>query len=232
MSASSPSRRPSVYAISRHPGLLTTIEQLLAKSGFKVVSLRWDHLHHNGTSQSGKKTALRGNLPSTGVFVVDASSIDLRSETLMELIHAEYPGAKPLIVKESSIDEVVFPFLRMGAKGVVRFEEAERDLANAVKAVAEGDFWLQRRQLARFVEWLLSSPSYRSSRKGPGQLSRREREVLTLILRGQSNKEIGSALNISERTVKFHVSHLLRKLGANRRSDLIARQYQVWSASA
>lgn len=232
MSVRSPSRRQSVYVISRHPGLLTTMEQLLAKSGFKVMPLRWDHLHHNGTSQRGKHIGPRSDLSSTSVFVVDASSIDLRTEALMELIRTEYPGAKPLIVKESAKDEVVFPFLRMGAKGIVRFEEAERDLANAVKVVAEGDFWLQRKQLARFVEWLLSSPSFRNSFKSPGQLSRREREVLTLILRGQSNKEIGSALNISERTVKFHVSHLLQKLGANRRSDLIARQYQLWSANA
>jgi DNA-binding NarL/FixJ family response regulator len=103
-------------------------------------------------------------------------------------------------------------------------------LAKAVTVVASGEFWVQRKQLARFVDWVLSTPSSRSSLTGPGRLSRRERQVLVSIIEGLTNKEIALSLSISERTVKFHVSHLLRKFGARRRADLIVKRYQLWPA--
>ena len=62
-------------------------------------------------------------------------------------------------------------------------------------------------------------------------LSRREQEVLSSLLENMANKEIGNKLNISERTVKFHVSNLLNKFGVRRRADLILLCYQKRSAS-
>jgi DNA-binding CsgD family transcriptional regulator len=62
--------------------------------------------------------------------------------------------------------------------------------------------------------------------EGQASLSRREREVLDSLLENVSNKEIAAKLNISERTVKFHVSKLLNKFGVRRRADLILLCYQ------
>ena len=62
--------------------------------------------------------------------------------------------------------------------------------------------------------------------EGSAELSRREQEVLDSLLENLANKEIGSKLNISERTVKFHVSNLLSKFGVRRRADLILLCYQ------
>jgi DNA-binding NarL/FixJ family response regulator len=59
-----------------------------------------------------------------------------------------------------------------------------------------------------------------------GELSQREQEVLDALLGSRVNKEIGSRLNISERTVKFHVSNILSKFGVRRRADLILLCYQ------
>ena len=119
--------------------------------------------------------------------------------------------------------------MRLGVRGVVRYADAESDLVTAVKTVMDGDFWVQPRQLARFVDWLLAAQAYRGA-LDPGSLSRRRREVLVAVLSGLTNKKIASTLNISERTVKFHVSHLLQKLGAHRRAELIAKQFKLWPA--
>jgi DNA-binding CsgD family transcriptional regulator len=61
----------------------------------------------------------------------------------------------------------------------------------------------------------------------PGHVSGREKEVLARLLENKSNKEIANVLNISERTVKFHVSNLLSKYGVQRRADLIVLCYQA-----
>lgn len=89
----------------------------------------------------------------------------------------------------------------------------------AVREVAAGGFWVSRALLSRFVDSAIARrPRFVSA---ASHLSRREREVHELLMENFSNKEIASRLNMSERTVKFHVSNLLNKHGARRRADLI-----------
>lgn len=222
--------RIAVCPISRHPGFVATMERLLGSSEFKVCPLRLESNPDPRPRLVRGKEPQRAALPRAAVFVLDLSSTHLETEALIERIHTEHPQAMLVLVKETTQDEKVFPYLRLRVRGVVRYADVEKDLAQAVKAVAQGDYWIESRQLARFVDWILSTPSTRSTLGEPGMLSRREREVLVSVLSGLTNKEIASALNISERTVKFHVSHLLQKLGAHRRADLIARQYNIWPA--
>jgi DNA-binding NarL/FixJ family response regulator len=93
--------------------------------------------------------------------------------------------------------------------------------------VAAGGFWVPRETLSRFVDSILSTTQGRRLRTdAPGELSRREQEVLSSLLENLANKEVASRLNISERTVKFHVSNLLAKFGVRRRADLILLCYQ------
>jgi len=213
-------RKLTICLISRHPGLLTTMESTLSRRGFTVRSL---HLTYD-SGYSLKQL----QVPRASVFVLDISSNHLATEVLIDRIRYLYPRARFLVVKETLRDEKIFPYLRMGARGVVRYVDARRDLIRAVKAVDKGDLWLSREQLVRFVDWILTTNLRRSILSEPGPLSRRERQVLVSILQGHSNKEIAATLKVSESTVKFHVSHILQKFGAQRRADLIARQHQLW----
>lgn len=222
------SRRLTVCPISRHPGLVATMQRLLETSGLKVL------LPHSASNQNSNYNSDDGNeldikrLPPAAVFVVDANRANLGIEALIERIHALHPRSRLIVIKETLKDERVFPYLRLGVRGVVRYADAENELANAVKVVSTGDFWISREQLVRFIDWMLTAPISRGTLNDPGTLRRRERQVLSSILSGLTNKEIASDLNISERTVKFYVSRLLQKLGAQRRTDLIARHYQLW----
>lgn len=213
-------RRLKVCLLSPHPGLLASVQRLLASSNFQISALRLKF------GPGFDLTQVR--LPRASIYVVDGSSPRPQVESLIESIRERVPGARLLIVKETLLDERVFPYLRAGVKGVVRYVDARRELARAVKALGSGGFWLSRAQLARFVDSMLNNSRPPASLGEPGHLSRREREVLVSILQGLSNKEIAAKLNISERTVKFHVSHLLAKFGAQRRADLILKHYQVW----
>jgi DNA-binding NarL/FixJ family response regulator len=99
-------------------------------------------------------------------------------------------------------------------------------LPKAVRAVATGGYWVARSVLSRFVESVLKDVHGRRPAGGPSRLSQREQQVLDSLLENLSNKEIASKLNISERTVKFHVSNLLAKFGVQRRADLIVLCFQ------
>ena len=97
-------------------------------------------------------------------------------------------------------------------------------LSRAVAAVAAGGFWVPRAWLTRFVDAMLSVSAVRrnaSAAVSRARLSRREQQVFDALLENLSNKEIASRLNVSERTIKFHVSNVLAKFAVRRRADLI-----------
>jgi DNA-binding CsgD family transcriptional regulator len=90
-----------------------------------------------------------------------------------------------------------------------------------------------RAMLSEFVDSVLTNAHGRRLKVETGtQLSRREQEVLEQLLENLTNKEIAGKFNISERTVKFHVSNLLAKFGVRRRADLILLCYQKRQNSA
>ena len=217
-------RHLAVCMLSPHPGLLEGMQSLLSSTGLKLSLLRLE---------PGPGFDLeRLDIPQASVYVVDASSEGPAIERLIEAIRQRDPKAPLLVMIESAKDDRTFPYLQAGAKGVVRFADIRTDLARAIKLVAAGGFWIPRTQLARFVDSIVSESPHVTALKDPGHLSRREREVLMTILQGLSNKEIGTKLNISERTVKFHVSNLLAKFGVQRRSDLILKHYRIWPTSS
>lgn len=214
----------AVCLVSGHPGQLAEMERVLSGGQFKLRTVRLKF--------SLEQDVERLRLPRAAIYVVDTSSPRAAIESLIDTIRSRYAKARVLVVKESLQDVRVFPYLRLGVKGVVRYADMHEDLKRAIQVVAAGGFWISGSQLTRFVDTILGASHRPISPGGPAYLTRREREVLAAILQGLANKEIGEKLHISERTVKFHVSHLLAKFKAQRRADLIAKHYQVWPTDA
>ena len=113
-------------------------------------------------------------------------------------------------------DEDVFRAIHSGARGYVLKGSPAADIAHAIRRVHAGESYLSPRITAKLVEGV-AQPRGRS-----GLLSARERGVLRLIAAGLSNRQIARTLSISERTVKFHVTALFNKLGADNRAQAVA----------
>jgi DNA-binding NarL/FixJ family response regulator len=125
------------------------------------------------------------------------------------------PSGRVLVFTAYETDERVLGAIRSGAKGYLLKGATADEIARAVRIVAGGGSALAPRVAARLVEEV-------SGPRGAGPLTAREREVLRLIAQGLPSKQVAQVLNISERTVKFHVSSLLRKLGADNRAQAVA----------
>ena len=137
-------------------------------------------------------------------------------------------ATKVLVLTTFDLDEYVFAALRAGASGFLVKDTPPADLLSAVRAVAAGEALLAptvtRRLIAEFVR-----------RPAPVQpppaaldaLTDREREVLTLIARGLSNAELAEHLHLSPATVKTHIGHLLSKLQARDRAQLVIAAYET-----
>lgn len=126
------------------------------------------------------------------------------------------PDARVVVFTAYDSDERVFGAVRAGAKGYLLKGASAAEIARAVRAVCEGDSYLEPRVAAKLLNEVTAP------RRFAGLLSERERSVLRLVAAGQSNKQIARSLSISERTVKFHVTSILNKLGADNRAQAVA----------
>lgn len=131
-------------------------------------------------------------------------------ETARELC-AAHGHAKVLMFSTHGRDEDVFRAVKAGAKGYLLKTAPRDELLRAIRTVASGERYLPPALADRLAE-RLSQPD----------LSPREREILHLIRRGKSNKEIGAALFITEDTVKRHVSNTLAKMHVSDRAEAVA----------
>ncbi len=144
---------------------------------------------------------------------------------VLETLRAELPEVKWLALSVSDAAEDVIAVIRAGAKGYVTKTISGPDLLDAVRRVADGDVVFSPR-LAGFVLDAFSAagaapvPAEEATDPGLDLLSAREREVMQLLARGYTYREIGSRLFISVKTVESHASNVLRKLQLSNRNEL------------
>ena len=213
-----------VCLLSPHPLVLSEFERVLSNPSFKLISR---HL------ESTLGPDLRHlQVPKAVVYVVDAHVARPAAGALISNILDHHVEARIIVVAEKFDSAESYSLLQMGAKGLLSYAEAREQLPRALPLVANGGFWVPRAVLSGFVDSILGgSHSRRLKADTSADLSPREQEVLNSLLENLANKEIGNKLNISERTVKFHVSNLLSKFGVRRRADLILLCYQKRSAT-
>jgi len=135
---------------------------------------------------------------------------------LMAGLKSLNPSVKIIATGNQHSEELALRALGAGAKGFIEESATAEDFRHAIRHVHDGGVWASPQLLSKFIERVTAIPRP-AMETGPLVFSDREREVLHLLVSGRSNKEIGAALNIEERTVKMHVASLMRKAGvANR----------------
>jgi NarL family two-component system response regulator LiaR len=127
-------------------------------------------------------------------------------------IRSELPDVEVIALTSVLEDSAVFDAMRAGAVGYLLKDTNAKALCQAVKAAAAGQVQLSPRVAERLIREVPAPES-------PEMLTGRETEVLRLLARGRSNKEIAADLSIGEKTVKTHVSHILGKLGVSSRTQ-------------
>jgi DNA-binding NarL/FixJ family response regulator len=150
---------------------------------------------------------LLGNRSSQNLFDVMAS------------LKATRPDLRILVTGAGMDEETILKAIASGAKGYVDEAASPAEFVQAIRVVHQGSVWAPRRVLSLFIERVSSAPG-RIFPAGRVTFTDREKEVLEMLVAGRSNKEIGAALGIEERTVKAHVAKLMRKVGVQNRIAL------------
>jgi two-component system response regulator DevR len=149
------------------------------------------------------------------VAVLDVRLPDGDGVSVCRELRSQFPDLRCLMLTSFDDDDALFDAIMAGASGYVLKQIRGTDLVGAVRTVASGQSLLDPRTTAQVLDRLRGGTA-----KGPvDSLSDQERTVLVLIGEGLTNRQIGERMFLAEKTVKNYVSHLLAKLGMQRRTQ-------------
>ena len=162
--------------------------------------------------------------PRPDVILLDNHLPGVRGVDAIPALKDAAPGTRILMLTVSENEDDLAAALRAGADGYLLKTVESDQLAETIVKVLDGESVISPEMLTKLVSVFRARPAESApaplepaSGPSPDLLSPREREILLLIARGDSNKLIARALDIAETTVKIHVQHILRKLGLSSR---------------
>jgi two-component system, NarL family, response regulator DevR len=171
-------------------------------------------------------------LAKMGVLAPQLILMDVRMEKMGGIeacreIKSHYPDVHVLMITSFTDDEAVFASMLAGASGYLLKNLSRAELLRAVRQVAAGqsliDPALKKQATTRLTSLATGGIRAHAHTHAPeDELTEREREVISLIARGYTNKQIAETLTVTEKTARNHVSHILEKLGLARRSEAAA----------
>ena len=149
------------------------------------------------------------------VTLMDLRLPDISGTETLQAIRREFPDARIVIISTYVCDEEIYGALQAGAMAYLVKSVQRDELMRAIRKAAKGQRHIPAEVAARLAERVTRS-----------QLSARELEVLRLLVAGRRNREIAGTLDITEGTVKLHVSSILGKLGVADRTEAVTRALQ------
>ena len=199
------SGRVSVLIVDDHP---------VVRQGLRTFLELQDDLEVVGEAGDGAEALAEAERLAPDVVLMDLAMPDTDGVTAIRVLRERVPDARAIALTSFSDDERVFGAVRAGAAGYLLKDTDPAELVAGIRAVAAGQGQLSPAVAARLLEELAGGAP-----KEDPDLTPREREVLTLIARGRSNKRIALELGVAEKTVKTHVGHVLAKLGVTDRTQ-------------
>lgn len=174
-----------------------------------------------GEASNGAEALAKINVLMPEVILMDVRMEKMGGIEACREIRSQHPQVAILMITSYPDDEAVAASVLAGASGYLLKNVSRVELLKAVRQVASGQSLLQPEITRKAIAHMTSIAGHNSPTPGD-ELTEREREVLALVARGYTNKQIAEALYLSEKTARNHVSHILEKLGLSRRSEAAA----------
>jgi DNA-binding NarL/FixJ family response regulator len=228
--------------------VLLVDDQALIRAGFRVLLEAAGDVEVIGEAVNGEQAVALARAERPDVILMDIRmpEVDGLESTRRIAADGDLADVKVVILTTFETDDYVYQALRAGASGFLVKDAEPEDLIRAVRVVARGEALLSpsvtRRLIATFASRAptagpnvvpgVSGPRQRvgEDRPRPGRdlsrITEREREVLALVAEGLSNDEIATRLHLSPLTTKTHVSHIMTKLDARDRAQLVVIAYE------
>ena len=217
-------------------GVLVVDDQSMVREGFAALLAAQDGITVLGTAGDGQEAldrtaalAADGRAPDVVLMDVRMPRLDGIEATRALLDGRLDPPPRVLVLTTFDLDDHVYAALQAGASGFLLKHAPAAELLHAVRVVAAGEALLAPEVTQRLITHFLAT---RPAPDGPrparlAALTPREAEVLTLVGRGLTNREIAEALFVVEQTAKTHVSRVFTKLGLRDRAQAVVLAYET-----
>jgi DNA-binding NarL/FixJ family response regulator len=203
-----------ILAADDHDILRRGLKQLLtARPGWEICA----------EAKTGREAVSLAEQYKPDIVVMDVSMPDLNGLEAARRIHKALPKTGIIMLTLHFSDQLVKDIVESGARAYVMKSDADRDLVNAVEALANNRTFFT----ARAADMLLNDFSERNAAPSapqpptPSRLTSREREIVQLLAEGKSSKEVAVALGISVKTAETHRANIMRKLQLHSVSELV-----------
>jgi DNA-binding NarL/FixJ family response regulator len=181
-----------------------------------------------GQAATGREAIEQTRRLAPDVVLMDVRMPDLDGIAATRELSRVAPAARVLILTTFEQDDYIFGALRAGASGFLLKRARPEELIAAVHTIAAGDSLLSPSVTRRVIDRLAQQPTPElTDQTKLDELTPREREVLELIARGMSNREIASALVVEESTIRTHVKRILMKLDLRDRVQAVIFAYET-----
>ncbi|MHB8341615.1 MAG: response regulator [Mycobacteriales bacterium] len=202
--------------------VLIADDQTVVREGLALLVALLDGIEVAGVARDGEEAVARAAELLPDVVLLDLRMPLLDGVAALARIRGEAPGVEVVVLSTYADEASVLGALRAGARGYLTKDATAAEIEQAIRDAARGRTRLDAVVGERLVE-LVSQADGPSAPQG---LTSREAEVLQLIARGLTNRDIARTLVVTEATVKTHVNNLLRKLGVSDRAAAVALAYR------
>jgi DNA-binding NarL/FixJ family response regulator len=202
-------------------------DQPLVRAGLRLLIADTPDLDVAGEAATGAQAVQLAKDLRPDVVVMDIRMPGMDGIDATRMITADPAAARVVVLTTFDDDEFVYATLRAGASGFLVKDMALDDILAAIRVVAAGDALIAPGVTRRLIAQFAGRPQPPPPRREIDGITDRELQVLTLVGRGLSNAEIAASLFISSATAKAHVAHLLAKLGARDRVQLVIAAYDA-----
>jgi DNA-binding NarL/FixJ family response regulator len=200
----------------------------LMRAGLATVLSSDPAIEVVGQASTGRLALERVRAVHPDLALVDVRMPDLNGIAVTRRLLATAPEVKVIILTTFEQDDYIFGAIEAGASGFLLKRTRPEELLSAIHAVAAGDSLLSPSVTRIVLEHLARQPTPTPESTGQlAELTSRELQVLELIARGQSNREIAGTLVIEESTVKTHVKRILLKLDLRDRIQAVIFAYET-----
>ena len=204
-------------------------DQPLIRSGVRTMVDHATDLDLVGEAADGEQAVALAQRARPDVMLMDIRMpvIDGIESTRRITADPDLHGVRVVILTTFDLDDYVYAAIRAGASGFLLKDAPPEDILAAVRVVASGEALLAPSVTRRLIEHFARQPVAEPAVPPElGALTEREREVLALVGKGLANAEIAEQLYVSPATAKTHVSHIMTKLYARDRAQLVVVAYE------
>jgi DNA-binding NarL/FixJ family response regulator len=196
-------------------------DHLVVRAGLKALLGATKDIEVVGEATNGRDAIALIERLAPHVAVLDLDMPQMDGATATRHLVAGHSSTRVLILTMHTEDEYLVNLLETGAAGYLVKNAADRELADAVRAVASGDVYVQPSASRVLARAMSRRSEHAEEREGFERLTERERSVLVLVAGGYSASEIGEKLFLSPKTVETYKQRISEKLGLTHRADYV-----------